>query len=167
ESVWYLVLHPFGLAHLRSHISFGAGAPGWATSVAVVLQAVLVLAVVAAAARARSVAAAVALAGVTPAVFLLTNRIFSPQFMVTVTVALAVAGALVLTTARKQLALGLALMGATLANAFVYPFALPHYAVTWQICSVALFALALGAAVWIVFQAALLSSRGSPRAADR
>ncbi len=150
ESVWYLLLHPFGLAHLRSHISFGAGAPGWATPVAVVVQAVLVLAVIATAARARSVTAAVALAGIAPVVFLLTNRIFSPQFMVLVTVALALAGALVLETTRQQLALGVALGLGTLANAFVYPFALPEYRVTWQVCSAILFVVAIGATTVVV-----------------
>lgn len=149
ESVWYLLLHPFGLAHLRSHISFGAGAPGWATPVAVVVQAVLVLGVIAAAARARSVTAAAALAGIAPVAFLLTNRIFSPQFMVLVIVALALAGALVLETTRQQLALGVALGVATLANAFVYPFALPEYRVTWEICSAVLFVVVLGATTWI------------------
>ncbi len=153
ESVWYLVLHPFGLAHLRSHISFGAGAPGWATPVAAVIQALLVLAVVGAAARARSVAAAVALAAIAPVAFLLTNRIFSPQFMVLVTVALALAGALVLETRRQQLALGVGICAATLANAFVYPFALPHYALTWQLASAALFGAGLAATGWLALRA--------------
>lgn len=150
ESVWYLLLHPAGLAHVRSHISFDAGAPGWATPVAAVVQALLVLAVVAAAARVRSLAAAVALAGVAPAVFLLTNRIFSPQFLVVVTVAVALAAALVLETRAQQLALGAALCTASLANAFVYPFALPDYRLTWQICSTVLFATALGATALVV-----------------
>lgn len=150
ESVWYLMLHPFGLAHLRTHISFGAGAPGWATPVAAVVQAVLVLAVVAAAARARSLTAAVALAAVVPVVFLLTNRIFSPQFLVVVTVALAVAAALVLQTRAQQLAVGAALGIASFANAFVYPFALPDYRLTWQICSAVLFVSAFGATALVV-----------------
>ena len=83
-------------------------------------------------------------------VFLLTNRIFSPQFMVLVVPALALAAALVAQDRRVQLAVGFALMGASLANGFVYPYSLPHQAITWQVASAVLFALALVVTAWVV-----------------
>jgi len=151
ESLWYLLLHPIGLAELRTHISFSAGAPEWANVAAAAVQVLLVLALVLAAVRMRgNVRAAVALAAVAPVVFLLTNRIFSPQFMVLVLAALSIAAALVSPDRRVQLAVGVALMGATLANGFVYPYSLPHQAITWQVASAVLFALAFVVTAWVV-----------------
>ena len=82
ESVWYLLLlRPFDLAHVRTHISFSAGAPDWANVVAGAAQVLLVLLVFVAAAFVRDARSAIVLAALAPAAFLLTNRIFSPQFM--------------------------------------------------------------------------------------
>ena len=53
ESVWYLLLRPFDLAHVRTHISFSAGAPDWANVVAGTAQVALVLLVLVAAAFVR------------------------------------------------------------------------------------------------------------------
>lgn len=151
ESLWYLPLHAAGLADLRTHISFSAGAPEWANVAATAVQVLLVLAVLVAAVRMRgNVRAAVVLAAVAPVVFLLTNRIFSPQFMVLVLAALAIAAALVAPDRRAQLAVGVALMGATLANGFVYPYSLPYQAITWQVASAVLFALAFVVTAWVV-----------------
>jgi hypothetical protein len=155
ESLWYLLLRPFDLAEVRGHLSFSAGAPDWANVAASVLQGLAVLVILAAAWRARSNArAAVALAALAPAVFLLTNRIFSPQFLVPLLVAWAVAGALLVASGREQLVLGLALMAASGANAFVYPFALPFYAFTWPIASAILFALGLAVTAVLLARAA-------------
>jgi hypothetical protein len=132
ESVWYLLLRPFDLAHVRTHISFSAGAPGWADASATVLQVLAVLAVVGAAVVSRPrLRAAVALAGLAPAAFLLTNRIFSPQFV------------LVLFAA---------------GNAFVYPFALPWYDITWPLCSALLFFAGLTLTAWLALRAARMSA---------
>ncbi len=98
--------------------------------------------------------AAVALAALAPVVFLLTNRIFSPQFLLTAVAAWALGRSARRTERREQLAIGLAAAGAATANAFVYPYALPHYAVTWQLASLALFALALAAICYLGFRAA-------------
>ena len=149
ESVWYLLLRPFDLAHVRTHISFSAGAPRWANVGAGLLQAAVVLALVAAAARARTQRAAVALAALVPVAFLLTNRIFSPQFMLVAFAAWALAAALVVRTRREQLWVGAAMAVAALANEFVYPFALPRYEVTWVLCSAILFATSLGLTGWL------------------
>lgn len=155
ESVWYLLLRPFDLARVRSHISFSAGAPDWANVAATVAQLLLLVVVVAVAVRARgNLRAGVVAAAAAPVVFLVTNRIFSPQFIVIVFVAVALAGALLARTAREQLALGLALAAASFGNAFVFPFALPYYDVTWQLASFVLFACALAATGWLLRRAA-------------
>ena len=99
ESMWYLLLRPFDLARVRTHLSFAAGAPEWADALAVALQVGLLLALVVAAVLVRGrLRSAVALAALAPAVFLLTNRIFSPQFVIVLFAAWAVAAALVVGT---------------------------------------------------------------------
>ena len=102
------------------------------------------LLVVVAAALVRDARSAVVLAALAPAVFLLTNRIFSPQFMLVLFAAWGVAAALVVRTRREQLAVAVAMGAAALANTFVYPFALPWYDVTWVLCSAVAFATGLG-----------------------
>jgi hypothetical protein len=161
ESVWYLILHPFGLADLRTHISFSAGAPGWANVAAGVAQALFVAGVLVIAARVRgNLRAGVAVAALLPVVFLLTNRIFSPQFVVVTVAAWAIAAALVVRGRREQLLVGLAVMAATVGNAFVFPYALPHYAFTWQLASLTLFAAGLGVTGWLLLRA-LSTPRGA------
>ena len=154
ESMWYLLLRPFDLAHVRTHLSFAAGAPEWADALAVALQVGLLLALVVGAVLVRGrLRAAVALAALAPAVFLLTNRIFSPQFVIVLFAAWAVAAALVVGTRREQLAVGVAAALVSACNAFVYPFALPHYAETWVICSAVLFTVALALTAWLALRA--------------
>jgi hypothetical protein len=88
----------------------------------VALQVLGLVAIVAAAVLARSsLRAGVALAAIAPAEFLLTNRVFSAQYMVTLVAAWAVAGALLARSAGDQLGLGLLVLGASLANYLVYP----------------------------------------------
>ena len=153
ESVWYLLLRPFDLAHVRTHISFSAGAPSWANVAAGILQVAVVLALVVAAARASTQRAAVALAALAPGAFLLTNRIFSPQFMLVAFAGWALAAALVVQTRREQLWVGAAMATVALANEFVYPFALPRYDYTWVACSFILFATGLGLTGWLAVRA--------------
>jgi hypothetical protein len=161
ESLWYLLLRPFDLARVRTHISFSAGAPEWANVAAGAAQALLVLAVIALAARARTARSAIALAALAPAVFLLANRIFSPQFVVVLFVAWALAAALVLESPRAQLSVGIAMSIASVGNAFVYPFALPRYALTWPLCSAVFFAIGAAVTFWLARTAA----RATPVAA--
>jgi hypothetical protein len=153
ESGWYLLLRPFGLAHVRTHISFSAGAPHWANVATTVLQVALVLLVIVLAARARSARSAIALAALAPATFLLANRIFSPQFAIVLFAAWAFAAALVLRTRREQLAVGVVMAAAALGNEFVYPFALPRYALTWPLCSALLFGAGAGLTAWLASRA--------------
>ena len=154
ESLWYLPLRVVGLAHVKSHISFGAGAPHWANVAAQGIQAAVVIVLVAVATRVRERGAALALAVIAPAAFLVTNRIFSPQFVLVITAAVAVAAALLVRTRREQLAVGVALGAASVGNAFVYPYALPHYTFTWQLASLALFVCASASIVWLTLRAA-------------
>ncbi len=154
ESVWYLPLHWAGLAHVRSHISFSAGAPRWADVLAIVVQGLLVLGVLGATAIVRRrLRSGVALAAIAPVAFLAPNRIFSPQYMVLFVTAWVIAASLLAGDRREQLAIGVAVGVTTFANVFVYPFALPHYVVTWQVCSFVLFVLSFAVSVAIVGRA--------------
>lgn len=151
ESIWYLPLHAAGLARLRGHVSFRAGAPHWADVLAVSVQLALVLVTILVAVLVRrEVRAAVAVAAAAPVVFLLTNRIFSPQFMVVILAAWVLAASLVVRSRLEQFAVAFAAGTATLANAFVYPYALPHYVVLWQVASATLFVTSLAATAWLV-----------------
>ncbi len=74
--------------------------------------------------------------------------------MIVLFAAWAVAAALVVGTRREQLGVGVAAALVSAANAFVYPFALPHYAETWVICSAVLFSVALALTGWLALRAA-------------
>jgi len=151
ESVWFPPLSVVGLASAGPNPSDGAGV-GDALNVAVTLaQAALVAALVVLAARSRSLTHAVALAALAPAAFLLTNRVFSSQFLVLLVAVWGVAAALVVVSAREQLAVGLAMAGATFANALVHPYTVPD---AWQLASLGMFVLAIGLTAWLVVRAA-------------
>jgi Glycosyltransferase family 87 len=150
ESIWYLPLRAVGQARLGGYLSWGAHVPQWANVGVVVLQVVVILVLLALVWRFRSLASVVAVAALTPTVFLLTNRVFSSQFLVTMLVAWAIAAALVVRTRREQLAVGVLATAATCANALVHPYTVPR---VWELASVALFALALAVTGWLVFAA--------------
>ena len=158
ESVWYLLLRPFDLAHVRTHISFSAGAPRWANvggrSAAGRGRASRSSSSLRA--RARSVPRS-PLAALVPVAFLLTNRIFSPQFVLVAFAAWAFAAALVVRDRREQLWVGVAMAAAALANEFVYPFALPRYDVTWVLGSLTFFTLALALTASLAWRASRIS----------
>jgi hypothetical protein len=158
ESLWFLPLrHLFGNAHVLKHISESAGAPHWGNVTAGAIQAAVVVAFVVLAARARTLPRAVAVAALTPVAFLITNRIFSPQFLIPMFAAWAIAAAFVVRSPREQLAAGALAAAASFANAFVYPFALPRYDVTWQLASLTLFVCAIALTAWL----AVRSSEGA------
>jgi hypothetical protein len=166
ESLWYLLLAPFGSVDVPLHeFWLPADVPAWANSATVVAQ-LIVLAVLAVAAwRARaSLRGAVAIAAVTPVVFLLVNRVFSPQYLVLMLVAWTIAGALLVESRKEQLVLGLAIMAATTANALVYPYTVFQHG-AWRAASALLFLVGLGTCVWLVRRAVGRSTaRGSHRA---
>jgi uncharacterized membrane protein len=162
ESLWYLLLAPFGLARVdRGEFWLPAGAPGWADATVVVLQLALLVALAAVAVAARSsLRAGVAVAAMAPVIFLLTNRVFSPQYLVLMLAAWAMAGALLVESRREQVVLGVAIMATTMANAFVYPYTLLQLGL-WRVASAVLFAVGLATSIWIVVRALQVS--GAPR----
>jgi hypothetical protein len=153
ESFIYLPLRLLGDAALRpgGEIWSDAVVPGWAKTAAVLLQVLSVVAVFAVAVRVRQrLRAGVAVAAMAPVAFLLTNRIFSPQYLVTIFAAWAVAGALLVRSKHDQAALALPMLGATLANVLVYPTVTPTY---WWVCSGVLFLFAFVATLWVLLRA--------------
>jgi uncharacterized membrane protein len=157
ESIWYLPLRVVGLARLGGYLSWDAHAPRWANVGVAVLQVVVILALLALVWRFRSVASAVAISALAPVVFLLTNRIFSSQFLVTILVAWALAAALVVRTRRQQLVVGAIATAATAANALVHPYTVPR---VWELASASLFILAVGLTTWLLFRAARVAGDG-------
>jgi hypothetical protein len=166
ESLWYLLLAPFGSANVALHqFWLPADVPTWANSATVIAQMLVLLALGFAAWQTRSnLRAGVAIAAVTPVLFLLVNRVFSPQYFVLILVAWAIAGALLVKSRMEQLALGLAIMAATTANALVYPYTLFQFEL-WRLASAALFVVGLSTSVWLAVQAVRRSSARESRSA--
>lgn len=164
ESVWYLLLSPLGLATVNEReFWLPADVPAWGDPLVVVVQGLVLLGLAAAAVHARGrLHAGLAIAAMGPVVFLLTNRIFSPQYLVPILAAWAIAGAVLLGSRRRQLALGIAAMAATTANAFVYPYTLQQ-AGLWKAASALLFAIGLATTAWIVARALDAEAPASPR----
>jgi hypothetical protein len=157
ESIWYFPLRALGLTEPGPTWQ-SAGAPHWADTAAVAVQLVLLGCLVVLAVLARSVAEpALAFAALAPVVFLLTNKVFSVQFLVVLTVGWAVAAALVSSSRVEQLVVGLLVMAATFANAFVYPFHLPHDTERWIPYSAAMFLAAWSATAIVLWRAAALT----------
>lgn len=163
ESVYYLPLRLVGRGHLPAHLWYEMGAPRWADELAVALQVGLLCVIIGLAVSCRGRApCAFALASSAPAAFLLANRIFSPQFLIPIFVCLALGAAFADFGAQSSwVAFGSVIAAATLANAFVFPFHLPHYSVTRPAAMAALFALALAALSWLLLCAAAASSAGT------
>lgn len=127
ESIWYWPARALGLTHQNSQqVWHDAGAPPWTNVVVTCVQVVLVLALaVAAARRPGRRDAVVALAALAPVVFLVTNRVFSVQFVLILAAGWAVAASLTAATRRQQLLAGGFVGGSIAVNAFVYPFGDP------------------------------------------
>jgi hypothetical protein len=87
--------------------------------------------------------AALVLAALCPTVFLLTNRVFSPQFMLVLVAGWMFAAALVLETRLEQLLVGLLVLAACFANLFVYPYDPPYHVTSWRPLSGAMYVAAL------------------------
>lgn len=154
ESIWYLILAPLGHASVPAHAFWlPATVPHGMNSVTTVVQAGSLLALGIAIWRVRASApAGVAVAAMAPVVFLLLNRVFSPQYLVLMLVAWSIAGALVVDGRREQLGLGLAIMAATTANALVYPYTAFQLGL-WRLASAAMFVIGLATSAWIVVRA--------------
>ena len=139
ESFWYLPFRAIGQALPAGPISLAAAAPHWANTVAVVAQLSLVLALAVFAATRTRPEAAIALSALVPALFLLLNKVFSAQYIVTIVAAWAVAAAVGSVSRRTTALLAWGIAIATAANVLVYPIGR-----SWQLGSVVFFASALG-----------------------
>jgi Glycosyltransferase family 87 len=165
ESLPFLPLDALGLATIEEDFTHAADVPSWADPTATTVQLLLVAAALALAARVRgNRGAGVAVAALVPAVFLLTNRIFSSQFLVVLLVAWAIAIALLARSRREQLALGALAAAASACNAFVHPFVLPGPSRFWEASSVLLFAVALTLTGWLLLAADRARRPDYPRA---
>lgn len=161
ESLPFLPLRALGLAemHPSGFLWQEATRPDWADGASTVAQLAVVAAVLALAATARTRGAALAVAALLPGVFLLTNRVFSPQFVVVIAAGWLAAGALGGLTRGRQLALVIAMTSALTANMLVFPISIE----AWLAASTALFALALGitaALLWLTREASTVATGG-------
>jgi hypothetical protein len=166
ESIYYLPLKAAGFAKLPAHLWYSAHAPNWANDAAIVFQGACVAAVIVFATTRRSPAAALALAALAPAVFLLTNRIFSPQFLITIFAALTAAAALAgFRTRAATVSFGAVISIAALANALVFPFTPADYHVTRRLAMAMSFGLLLLACAWLLRRAGVAERLRTDRAA--
>jgi hypothetical protein len=121
ESLPYLALRVMHLATPARHYYGAAHVPHWSNAAAALAQGFFVAAVGVNAALAPRAQVALGVAALLPAAFLLTNRIFSPQFFVVIVAAVAVSAAL-LGRGRRELMLVAGLLAvATIANATLFP----------------------------------------------
>lgn len=148
ESIWFPLLHAVGVVEAPESVWLPAGAPRWANATATIVQALILGAALVWLLRVRRHETAVAVAGLMPVVFLLTNRIFSPQFVIVMTAGWAVAVALLARSRREQLVLGGAIAAASALNVLVYPLRLG-----WEPSSVSFFAVGLGITAWALHRA--------------
>jgi hypothetical protein len=150
ESVFYIPLRVFGLARFGGEVWAEAIVPGWAGTTAVGLQALVVVILgIAAVQVRRDLEAAVAIAAMTPAAFLLLNRVFSPQFFVLLVAVWCIGASLLARSPVEQLLFGGLIMCGTLANVLVYPVIAP----AWGAFSALAFASGLAVTAWIVVAA--------------
>jgi hypothetical protein len=118
ESLPYLALRVAHLATPARHYYGAAHVPHWSNAAAACAQGLVLLVLVIRTASAQHPADALGIAALPPAAFLLTNRIFSPQFFVVIVAAVAVSAAL----RGRRLALVIGLLAiATIANATLFP----------------------------------------------
>jgi hypothetical protein len=132
ESLWFWPARAVGLAHWSAAYWNPAGTPRWFDVLVTVVQVVLLLALTAAAAsRPAHLDRAVALAALAPVLFLVTNRIFSLQFVLVLMAGWGAAAALHVADRREQLLVGAAIAAVVASNAFMYPYDDPTGVLAW------------------------------------
>jgi uncharacterized membrane protein len=162
ESVWYFPLHLLGQTGRDTRMWASAGAPHWANVFAVFTQAVLICTLLALAIFARRhIQAGLAVAALSPLIFLLTNRVFSPQFVLVLVAGWTLAGALVVSGRLEELKLGIIAVTASFANLFVYPYDPPYHVTTWPAFSALMYVAALLATGLLVRRAVLMIREGA------
>jgi uncharacterized membrane protein len=166
ESFVYLPLHLFRGADAGYWYFGAADLPAADNRAAIRFQLVVVALVIVAAALARTRSSAVALAGLAPACFLLTNRIFSPQFYVLVLVAIVVATALVVRSPLGLFAVVASCVVATTANTVLYQSLLGSQPVetepNWIYVSTFAFVPTIAITTWLIVLALFRSSEVPP-----
>lgn len=159
ESFVYLPLHLFWGAEPGYWYFGGADVPAAANRAAIWFQVAVVVVVIGLAALARTRSAAIALAGLAPACFFLTNRIVSPQFFILILAAIVVASALVVRRPPELFVVIGACVVATTANTVLFQSFLGAQPVEtfpgWTYLSALVFLPAIGAAGWLVVRAVL------------
>jgi hypothetical protein len=163
ESFVYLPLRLFWHARPGYWYFGAADVPAEANRAAIWLQVIAVAAVGAAIVLTSTRSSAVAIAGLVPAVFLLTNRIFSPQFFVLVMAVIMIATALLVRKRWELLAIALCCAIATTANTVLFQSILGAQPVgtapNWTFISAATFLPAVAVTLWLIARA-LLPGRG-------
>jgi hypothetical protein len=150
ESLWFWPARVLGLAHWTGAYWDPAGVPRWFDVLVTVVQIALLIAVgVAAAARPAQLDRAVALAALSPVVFLVTNRVFSLQFILMLAAGWAVIGALFTAGRREQLFVGAAIAAAMASNAFMYPYDDPTGVLAWPAYALPGWIVTVGLTVWL------------------
>jgi uncharacterized membrane protein len=170
ESFVYLPLHYLWHAEPGYWYFGAADVPSEANRAAVWFQAVAVFAAVLVAALSRTRASAVAAAALAPAVFFLTNRIFSPQFFVLVLAGVCVAAALVVDRRAELLAIVAACAVSTTANTVLFQSLLGAQPVatvsSWMAISTLAFVPVVAATAWL-FVRTLTRAPAAPAAERR
>ena len=137
EAIWYLPLHALGYAAKPGAVYDPASVPSWANGAAVAVQVVVVAGLVALVALRRpTLEGAAALAALAPAGFLVLNKVFSAQYLLTILAGVCLAAAF---TRRPLLIASLGAVAAT-ANVLVYPIGR-----FWEPASALLFAASIAA----------------------
>jgi hypothetical protein len=121
ESLPFLALRVLGLAHPGAYFPDPASVPNWGDNAAIAAQALILLGLLGMIIRMRGRVGATALAAMFPVAFLLTNRIFSPQFFVIAVAAWAVGAVLIPLGEREIVILTGLIAAATVGNAVVWP----------------------------------------------
>ncbi len=162
ESFVFLPLHLWWDSEPGYWYFGAADVPADANRAAIWFQIAVVATVIVLAALARRRSGAVALAGLAPACFLLTNRIFSPQFFVLVLAAILVAAALVVRRPVELFVVTGACMVGTTANTVLFQSFLGVRPVEtvhgWIYISAVAFLPTVAVTAWLVFRAALQPS---------
>ena len=152
ESFWYLPLRAIGVASSTPELlSVDVGVSKALDTAVTLIQAIVVLGLLLLVPRLQHRSQAVAFSALVPATFLLTNRVFSAQFLVFLVALWAVAAALVVASAREQLAVAMAAAVASTANAAIFPY---NVWFAWELASAILFAFAFGLTGWLVVRSA-------------
>jgi len=145
ESIWALPLAALGRLDRTPAFWVSGVAPHWVDTLAVGVQLVLLIGLSIWAARAQTVRSAAAVAALAPVLLLLSNKIFSAQFLVPIAACILFAVAATAGSPTLRVSVVLLLTVAAAADGLVYPFRLGSFFDDVWPASLVFFAAALGA----------------------